>query len=132
VTANFSPVFPLTPNVGLGKAVVANTSRDGTGTLVDVLTTGANGTIINRIQAWAQVTTVASTIRLFLFDGATNWLYEEIAVAAVTPSGTVSAWSGASARVTPATPLTLPTGWKIRACTNDAQAVNVIAEGGDL
>ena len=54
------PVFAVTPKVGLAQVSAANTNRDGTGTIVDILTGGTSGTNISKIEIVATGTTTAS------------------------------------------------------------------------
>lgn len=130
MAANTEPIFTLTPHVGAVAISTANTNRDGTGDIGTVLTAGENGTRIHRIVIKAAVTTTAGMVRLFIHDGSTYFLYKEIAVTAITASGTVAAFEyilsfyGEGAIV-------LPRGYSLRASTNNAEAFNVIAEGGD-
>jgi len=133
VTANTYPVFALTPRCGMAQILTANTNRDGTGTLGTVLAAGGNGTRIDLITIKAIVTTTAGMIRLFIHDGTNYRLWKEVAVSAITPSGTVAAFAGI---LTPDTdgdlPLILPANYSLRASTNNAETFNVIAQGGDF
>jgi hypothetical protein len=129
-SANYASV----PKVGVAVISTANTNRDGTGTIGTVFTAGASGSRIERIVIQATGTTTAGMVRLFLHDGTNARLYEEIAVLAITPSGTVTAFAFTiEAYSTPTyMPIVLPTGWSLRASTNNAETFNVIAIGGDL
>lgn len=129
--ANTSPIFPLTPKIGLGQVSAANTNRDGTGTLVNILTGGANGTRIHRITIRATVTTTAGMVRLFIYDGSSvTRLWREVPVSAITPSASVEAFS-ANLELFGELALHLPANYVLRAATHNAEAINVIAEGGD-
>lgn len=133
MTANTYPVFALTPRCGMAQISTANTNRDGTGTIGTVLAAGSNGTRIDLITIKATVTTTAGMIRLFIHDGTNYRLWKEIAVSAITPSGTVAAFASI---LTPDTdgdlPLILPANYSLRASTNNAETFNVIAQGGDF
>lgn len=128
--ANITPIFPLVPVMGLAQVTAANTNRDGTGTIVTVLTGAANGTRIHKIIVYATVTTTAGMVRLFITGGGVTRLWREIAIPAVTVSATVMAHSeiielfGEDA-------LHLPSTYILKASTHNAEAINVIAEGGD-
>ncbi|MCX6057730.1 MAG: hypothetical protein NTW69_06235 [Chloroflexi bacterium] len=130
MAANTSPIFTLTPVTACVAIATANANRDGTGTIGTVLTAGANGTRIHRINLKATVTTTAGTIRLYIYTGAAYFLWREITNVAITVSATVPAWEyvielfGESA-------LVLPTGYSLRASTEKAENHNVVAEGGD-
>jgi len=90
--ANTTPIFPLTPNVSWGSLLAANTAKDGTGTVVTVFTDGANGARIDQIKVRSLGTNVATVLRFFINNGATNataannCLVHEITVAATTLS----------------------------------------------
>lgn len=129
--ANF-PQYANTPRIGLGALSSANTNRDGTGTLATVIIAGASGTRIDVIDIEATATTTAGMIRLFLYDGTLTKLWKEIPVSALTPSGTVAAFTY---KLAIPEGLILPGGgtpWQLKAGTHNAETFNVIARGGDL
>lgn len=136
MTANFSPVFALTPNMGPAQAgariSTANTNRDGTGTLGDVLTGATNGSRVDRIVITANVTTTAGMIRLFIWDGTNTRLWKEVPVTAVTASGTAAAFSAVVSSPDSNPLLVLPATWKLKAGTNNAESFDVIPHGGDF
>jgi hypothetical protein len=82
------------------------------------------------IRMQATVTTTAGMIRIFVDNtGGGTWrLFDEVPVAAITPSGTVAAWE---AEYIPTVPISLPSGAKIGVSTQNAQAINCFALGGD-
>lgn len=136
-----SPQYAATPVIGIAQVSQANTARDGTGTLgttiMNVLTGSANGTRIRRIEVQATGATAAGMVRLFLHDGTNTRLFLEVPITAITPSGTVAAFTSTyTDMLTPdVLPLTLPsTSWSIRATIHNTEAspVNVIVEGGAL
>lgn len=71
-----TPAFANVPRFGAGSVTVANTARDGSGTLVDVITGVAAGTRIERIVLKATGDPADSVINLFYFDGTTNWHFD--------------------------------------------------------
>lgn len=105
----------------------ANTNRDGTGTIGTVLTAGSNGTKITEVVATATGTTTAGMIRLYLHDGTNTRLFDEFAVAAVTPSASVPVWRGAKVYAN----LNIPSGWSLRASTHNAETFNIAVDAGD-
>lgn len=129
-TANYAS----TPKCGVGQVSVANTDRDGTGTIVTVFSAGASGSRIDAIDLKAVGTTTAGMIRLFIHDGANARLLTEVPVIAITPSGTLPSWETQlnTNTMTQVLPLVLPTGYSLRAATNNAETFNVIALGGDF
>jgi hypothetical protein len=124
-----SPVFIGTPKVWQQALSVANTARDGSGTLADVMTAGSNGSRIDKIRVVASGTTTAGVIRLFLYDGTNTYLFKEIIVAAITPSTSIAAWVG---EMTFIDGLVLPATWHLKAATNNAELFKIFAQGGDI
>jgi len=129
-----SAQYASTPKCGVGQVSVANTNRDGTGTIVTVFSAGASGSRIDAIDLKAVGTTTAGMIRLFIHDGANARLLTEVPVIAITPSGTLPSWETQlnTNTMTQVLPLVLPTGYSLRAATNNAETFNVIALGGDF
>jgi hypothetical protein len=113
----------------MGQVTVANTGRDGSGTVVTILTGAVAGTRIAEVVVQAIVTTTAGMVRLFLSNGVTTRLLDEVSIAVATPSASVKA-----TRVsTTYNNLVLPDNtWSLIAATNNAEAANVIAFGADL
>lgn len=105
----------------------ANTNRDGSGTLVDLFTAGTFGAILAKVELVATGTTTAGVIRLFLYDGTNNRLYDEVLVSAITPSASVEVWS-----TTLILALTLKPGWKLKGATHNAETFNVVTHGVQL
>ena len=123
-----TPNLPSTPRLGYGALSAANTNRDGTGTIVDIVTGVAAGTRIDRVVIEATATTTAGVVRLFLYDGSSYRLFYEQLVSAVTPSTSIAA-----ARYEIGfTDLVLPSAsWKLAASTNNAETFAVFAHGAD-
>ena len=112
--------MPLMP--GLAQITTANTNRDGTGTLVDVVVpVTSGGALITTVQVIATGTTTAGVVRLFLYDGTNNRLLAEQLVSAITPSTSVAVWSA-----TITVNVTIPSTWKLKASTHNTETFNVI------
>lgn len=126
--------FASTPRVGVGQVTTANTNRDGTGTIATIFTAGASGSRIDAINLKAVATTTAGMIRLFVHDGTNARLLTEVPVIAITPSSTLPAWEVQlnTNTMSHVLPIILPTGYSLRAATNNAETFNVIASGGDF
>ena len=121
--------YANTPRAALGQVSTANTARDGTGTLATIFTAGSSGSRIDDIKIQATGTTTAGVVRLFLHDGTNARLYDEILVPAITPSTTVEAFSAMLVNLG----IVLPSGWSLRASTNNAETFNVIvSRAGDF
>lgn len=130
-----SAQYASTPKVGVALLTAADTSLTAPTTVGTVLTAGASGSRIDYIEIMGVATTVAGLINLFIYDGTTYTLWQQIPVYAITtstttPSFTANLASNSNANIMP---LTLPTGYSLRATTTTAQTgVKVIAYGGDF
>lgn len=124
-----SAQYAATPKTAVAQLSAANANRDGTGTIVTVLTAGTNGTRVDDLTIEATATTTAGMVRLFLHDGTNARLWREIPVTAITPSATVQAFTSSLSNIA----LVLQTGWSLRAATEKAEAFNVlVTRAGDL
>jgi hypothetical protein len=115
-----------------GRATAANTNRDGTGTIVDVVSTGSGARKIERIEITAEVTTTAGMVRLFTFNGTDYRLWREIVVPANTVASTNPAFNfqidlSASGQI-----LTLESTHKLGFAPHNAEAFICHAFGGDF
>jgi hypothetical protein len=126
-----SPAFSSTPRIGIATIATANTNRDGSGTIVEVLAGVAAGTKVTSIKAEPEVTTTAGMVRVYLStDSGSTWnLFDELAISAATVSASVKV-----AAVTHTyTDLVLgATTHRIGVATHNAESINVFAFGGDL
>jgi len=127
--------YASTPKVGIALLTTADTSLTAPTTVGTVLTAGASGSRIDYIEVMGVATTVASLINLFLYDGSTYTLWQQIPVQAITtatttPSFVANLSSNGNANIMP---LNIPTGYSLRATTTVTQTgVKVIAYGGDF
>jgi hypothetical protein len=136
--ANTSPIFTLTPRATTAIIAAANTARDGSGTLVDVMTAGSNGSRIDFIIfTSSQATAGASSARVqrvFLTDtsGLNPRIISEVTLAAVTASTTAI---GATSTITFTNGLIIASGQKIQVAqsvyASAADNTSVLARGGD-
>lgn len=114
---------PKSPTVNIS---TANTNLDGTGTLGTLMTAGASGSRVDRINITATATTTAGMIRLFIGTA----LIKEIPVVAITPSGTQPAFSQ---DVVFDNGLILQASAVLKAGTNNAESFNLtVISGGDF
>ena len=126
-----TPNFTSTSRLATAAVSTANTNRDGTGTIVSVLTGVAAGTKCFEVVVQMTVTSTAGMVRLFLSsDTGSTWkLFDEVAIAAATVSASVKGTRVA----TQYTNLILPSAsWILGASTHNAEASVVTALGGDL
>jgi hypothetical protein len=128
-----APNFTGTPRVGVASVSTSNANRDGTGTIVDVITGASTGTKIQEIVIKSTNDPADSIVTLFLNDGTTNWLFDEIDLGnPAAGSTTVTAYR----TVAQYSNLILPNAsWKVRAAITvapTAGVINVFAVGGDF
>ncbi len=124
-----NPVFAVTPritSVTVSTAEASLTAPTNFGTLI---TGAATGTRIAEIVVKCAATSAAALVRIFLHDGTSYYLFDEITIAVATSSATV-----ATTRVsTSYNNLVLPSAsWTVRVTTSVSQATAVTALGADL
>ena len=122
------PGFASVPFNKIGAMTLANTNRDGTGTLTTLHTAPAAGSRVDSVRVKAIVTTTAGIARLYVDDG-TARLISELIVDAITMSTTVPAFTGTF--VIP-DPFILESGDILKCSTEVGEAMHVHAMGGDF
>jgi len=124
-----SPAFATTPRIGAVSIATADSSYTAPTNVGTVLTAVAAGTRIQEVVVKCAATSAAAIVRLFLHDGSSYWLLDEITVAAATGSSTVQ-----QTRVSVTyNNLILPSAsWSLRATTSVSQTTHVTAFGADL
>jgi len=121
--------YAATARTATTSVSTANTNRNGTGTIATVFTAGSSGSRIDDIFIVATGTTTAGVVRLFVNDGTTSWLWQEIIVPAITPSTSVAVFSAALLNQS----LILEDGYSLRASTNNAETFNIlVTRAGDF
>lgn len=124
-----APVFAVTPRIGAVSIATADSSYTAPTNVGTVLTGVAAGTRVSEVVIKSAATSAAAVVRLFLYDGTTYWLFDEVVVPAITGSSTAVT---NRARVTYDN-LVLPSAsWSLRATTSVSQATHVSALGADL
>jgi len=129
--ANTSPIFPAAPVVGIASLVSATpltsyANITGTTGLVQLTATATNGTRVDNLVVKAQGTTVSSTVSIWLYDGTTSRIFDEIDVPALVASTTVDSFVVSRGY----TNLTLPPTYQLFVSQTVATNVNVFAFGG--
>jgi len=124
-----SPAFAVTPRIGAVSIATADSSYTAPSNVGTLITGASGGSRIAEIVVKSAATSAAAIVRIFLYDGSTYWLFDEVTVAAATGSSTV-----AQNRVsTTYNNLILPSAsWSVRVTTSIAQATHVTAFGADL
>jgi hypothetical protein len=123
-----TPQFASTPKIGIGALSTSNTNTNGSGTLVTILTAGSSGTKINEILVQAYGTVTAGMVRIFVFDGTTNYLFDEFPITATIPSSSSAAYRSAKVYDN----LVLPSGYTLKASTSNSETFNVMAWSADV
>lgn len=126
------PAFAATVNIG---AAIASATFDASLTaptnVATVFTAGASGSKIEEIVVEGLGTTVLGVCNLFLYDGSTYHLFDQVLVLAVTSSTTATAfrWNKSYPN------LVLKTGWSLRfaqTIAGNQSMLKVSAFGGDF
>ena len=124
-----SPVFAVTPRIGAVSIATAEASYTAPSSVGTLITGASTGTRIAEIVVKNAATSAAAIVRIFLYDGSTYWLFDEVTIAAATGSSTVQ-----QTRVsTTYNNLILPSSsWSVRVTTSVSQTTHVTALGADL
>lgn len=132
-----APAYVGTPKTYLAQVTTANTNRDGTGTIATIATPPAAGCRIDKVVVEAVGVTTAGMVRLYIHDGTTARLYDEVPVLAVASPGATTPTFGTvlsseGTLVTGKWPLFLQSSFSLRASTHNAETFNIFAIGGDF
>lgn len=131
MAANTTPIFTVTPVVTATSFGTANTNRDGTGTIADAFTPGADGSVLEKIRFKATGTTTAGMIRIYVYDGSTYRLVGEVSVSAITVGATTQSFE-ATWLPPNNEPMALPSGRKVGVSTHNAETFVATAIGGSF
>ena len=129
------PQYAATAKVGSALLTTADTSLTAPATVGTVFTAGSSGSRIDYIVIQGVATTVAGLVNLFIYDGTTYFLWQQVPIIAITSSTTAPAFSALLSSNSNANvmPLSIPTGYSLRATTSVAQTgIRVTAYGGDF
>lgn len=124
-----SPSFAVTPRIGSVSIATADTSHTAPTNVGTLITGAATGTRVTEVVVKGAATSAAAIVRIFLYDGTTYWLFDEVSVTAATVSNTVQSFRASAFYNN----LVLPSAsWSLRVTTSVAQTVHVTALGADL
>lgn len=89
-----TPVFTQTPAIEIATlttptAVTSRANITGTTGLVALVATSTNGKRLDRISVKSKGTSLAGILSVWLYNGTTSFLWDEIDLTAVTPSTTL-------------------------------------------
>jgi hypothetical protein len=124
------PSFAVTPRIGSVALAAADTSYTSPTNVATVITGAASGTRIAEVAVQMTATVASATmVRLWLYNGTTYFLFDEVAIPAATGAQAVK-----QTRVTTSYfNLVLPSSsWSLVATVHTSNAGNVIALGADL
>lgn len=128
-----SPAFAVTPKIGVASVSTTNTNRDGTGTIVTILTGASTGTRINEIVIKSTNDPADSVLTLFIHDGTTAWLFDEVDLG--NPAAATATLPSYRSVLTYNNLILPSTSWSLRAAISAAPTagvINVFAFAADL
>lgn len=131
MAANINPIYPNSPVIGIATLTSATpvTSRAniaGTTGLTQLTPTSVEGKRVDALSVKCKGTSLAGQIGVWLYNGTTSFLLQEIEVEAVTASTTTPSFE-ASVSVS----LTLPPTYQLFISQTVASDLTVFAHGGD-
>jgi hypothetical protein len=129
--ANTTPIFPLTPIVGVATltsptAITSRANITGTTGLVQLTATSTNGTRVDAIQVKGKATNSASKMFVWVYNATTSYLFDEIDLPATTASTTTE--SVLAQRVYQS--FVLPPTYQLFVSVSVAADINAFALGG--
>jgi len=136
MAANTAPIFPLTPVIGIATLVAptAITSRaniTGTTGLVQLTATSTNGTKVPMITVKAKATSVATNLFVWMYNGTTSYLFDEIDIPIISASNTVDSYFTAkNYEILYGASIVLPPTYQLYISVSVQQDLNVFAHGG--
>ena len=87
-----SPQFAVTPRIGAVSVATADSSYTAPTNVGTLITGASTGTRVAEIVVKNAATSAAAIVRIFLYDGTTYWLFDEVTVAAATGSRYLRTW----------------------------------------
>ena len=136
MAANTAPIFPLTPIVGIATlttptAITSRANITGTTGLVQLTATSTNGTKVSLITVKAKATSVATNLFIWLYNGTTSYLFDEIAIPVQTASTTGESYFVTKNYETAyGASIVLPPTYQFFISVSVQQDLNVFAYGG--
>lgn len=131
MAANTTPIFPNTPVVGIATltsatAITSRANITGTTGLTQLTATSTNGTRVDQITVKGKGTTSASNVCVWMYNGTTSFLIDEIDVPAVTAANTTDSALISKSYST----LVLPPTYQLYISQTVQTDLNVFAFGG--
>ena len=138
MAANTSPIFPLTPVIGIATlvsptAITTRTNITGTTGLTQLTPTSSFGKKVPLITIQStQTTSVAGLLSIWMYNGTTSYLIDEIPITAVTASTTSVGFSVQRDYSTLwNSSITLPPTYQLYVSVTVQQNLTILAHGGD-
>lgn len=126
-----TPSFAATVAVGAGLIPgTADTSLTAPTNVTTILSGGSSGTAVHELTFQAVGTTVAGVVNVFLYDGSTYHLKDQVPISPVTSSTTAVAWRTRRQYES----MFVKSGWSLRVSqtvAGNVSLVKVIADAGD-
>lgn len=125
-----TPIFTQSPVIGIATvstALVAKTNIAGTTGLTSLCPVSVNGKRVDLIEVTATGTTASGLVGIWLYNGTTAFLLDELIIPVITGSTTVAAASITRNYSN----FNIPSGYQVYASTSVSQTLNVFAFGGD-
>jgi hypothetical protein len=131
MAANTSPIFPASPVIGIATltaaaAITTRTNIVGVTGLTVLTPVSTNGRRVDTIRVKVKATSVASNLFLWLFDGTTSYLIDELDITAVTAANTTDSFSLTRSY----SDLILPPTYQLYVSQTVQTDLNVFAMGG--
>lgn len=123
-----TPNFAATVKSWAAAISTADTSRTAPSNVGTLVTAGSSGSRVDEISITAAGTSTANVVRIFLYNGSTYFLKEEVLVTATTPSASVPAFTTTLRYDS----FVIPNAWSVRVTTNNTETYHVTAFGGDF
>ncbi len=132
MAANTIPIFPIAPLVGVATltsptAVTSRANITGTTNLTQLTPTSTNGKRIDRVHMHSKGNSSAGSLFIWIYNGTTSYLFDEILISAVTASTTVASFDSFNNYTT----LVLQPTYQLYVSVSVSQDCNVFAFGGD-
>jgi hypothetical protein len=132
MSANTAPIFPVAPLIGIATltsptAITSRANITGTTGLVQLTPTSTNGKRVDRIHMHSKGNSSAGSLFIWIYNGTTSYLYDEILVTAITASTTVASFDTFNNYTT----LVLQPTYQVYISISVTQDANIFAFGGD-
>lgn len=132
--ASTTPIFPNAPTIGIATltsptAITSRANITGTTGLTQLTPVSTNGKRIDGIRVKGKATNSATNVFVWLYNGTTSHLIDEIDVAAITVGNTTDSVS--VVKVYSDTGLVLPPTYQLYVSVSVAADLNILALSGD-